>query len=184
MSQSTSLEYEAPCEYHILLTNNLWTFQLLGPVYAIDWCKTWTSGQNRLRNGFRLAIASYTEDYRNRLAVIGLQDERVLLDDEVHEGYPDFVTLAETMHGYPATKLQWQPSSAATFNWATKPASIELLATTGDALRIWDLSYDGEQKPSAYVGGRQTGTGYHLQQRVALSGVSLYAPPSLLLILT
>jgi DDB1- and CUL4-associated factor 7 len=95
------------------------------------------------------------------------------VDDELHEGYSDFVLLAETMHGYPATRLQWQPLTAATFGWGTKPATTELLATTGDALRIWDFSYDGEQKPSNYVGRHSTASGYHLGQRVALSGVSL-----------
>lgn len=138
----------------------------------MDWCKTWAPGQIRPRAAFRLALSSYTEDYRNRLAIIGLQDERSLVDDELHEGYSDFVLLADTMHGYPATRLQWQPLSAATFGWAMKPATTELLATTGDALRIWDFSYDGEQKASNYVGRHPTTAGYHLGQRVALSGVS------------
>lgn len=139
----------------------------------MDWCKTWAPGQIRPRAAFRLALSSYTEDYRNRLAIIGLQDERSLVDDELHEGYSDFVLLAETMHGYPATRLQWQPLTAATFTWAMKPATTELLATTGDALRIWDFSYDGEQKTSSYVGRHGATSGYHLGQRVALSGVSL-----------
>jgi WD repeat-containing protein 68 len=138
----------------------------------MDWCKTWAPGQIRTRAAFRIALGSYTEDYRNRLAIIGLQDERSLVDDEIHEGYSDFVVLAETMHGYPATKLQWQPLSAATFNWAMKSATTELLATTGDALRIWDFSYEGEQKSSNYVGRQFNSSGYHLGQRVALSGVS------------
>lgn len=138
----------------------------------MDWCKTWAPGQIRPRAAFRLALSSYTEDYRNRLAIIGLQDERSLVDDELHEGYSDFVLLAETMHGYPATRLQWQPLAAATFGWGTKPATTELLATTGDALRIWDFSYDGEQKSSNFVGRHATTSGYHLGQRVALSGVS------------
>ncbi|KAF8588625.1 WD40 repeat-like protein [Ramaria rubella] len=153
MSQSTSLQYDAP-----------W------PVYAMDWCKTWAPGQIRPRAAFRIALSSYTEDYRNRLAIVGLQDERSLVDDELHEGHSDFVLLAETMHGYPATQLQWQPLSAASFNWTMKPATTELLATTGDALRIWDFSYDGEQKTSSYVGRHPTTSGYRLGQRVALSG--------------
>jgi len=106
--------------------------------------------------------------------VVGLQDERALVDDEVHEGYPEFGVLAETMHGYPATKLQWQPSSAASFAWSMKSSTTELLATTGDALRIWDLTYDGDQKNTNFVGRHPTSTGYHLAQRVALSGVSLH----------
>lgn len=139
----------------------------------MDWCKTWSQGQTRPRTAFRMAIASYSEDYRNRLAVIGLQDERSLVDDELHgPGYNDFVVLAETVHGYPATRLQWQPSSASAFNWAVKSSATELLATTGDALRIWDFSYDGESKGTSFVGRHQNSPAYSLSQRVALSGVS------------
>lgn len=140
----------------------------------MDWCKTWPQGQNRPRTAFRLALASYSEDYRNRLAIIGLQDERSLVDDELHgPGYNDFVVLAETIHGYPATRLQWQPLSATTYNWAVKSSNTELLATTGDALRIWDFSYEGEQKTTNFVGRHQSSPGYTLSQRVALSGVSI-----------
>ncbi|KAJ2979266.1 hypothetical protein NUW54_g11163 [Trametes sanguinea] len=87
MTQTTSLQYEAP-----------W------PVYALDWCKSAAPGQSlRPRSAFRLGIASLTEDYRNRIAIVGLQDERVLVEDDYTE-YPDFVTLVEAQHGYPATR--------------------------------------------------------------------------------
>ena len=37
----------------------------------------------------------------------GQQDERVPVEDDLEFGeYPDFVTLVEAQHGYPATRIQ------------------------------------------------------------------------------
>ncbi|KAF4567742.1 hypothetical protein EYR40_006747 [Pleurotus pulmonarius] len=155
MTQTTLLQYEAP-----------W------PVQSLDWCKTPSPGQqHRGRSSFRLGIASFLESYNNQIAVVGLQDERVLVEDDYND-YPDFVTLCEASHGYPATSLQWQPASATGHAWSQKSPSTELLATTGDALRVWEYSYDGPSAISSYV-GRQPGSGGHsLQMKVALSGQS------------
>lgn len=143
-----------------------------GPVYALDWCKSPAPGQSlRPRSAFRLGIASLTDDYRNRIAIVGLQDERVLVEDDYTE-YPDFVTLVEAQHGYPATRLQWQPSTANSFAWSQKSANAELLATTGDALRVWEYSSDGTGNVSAYVGRQGSGGGHKLTLKTALSGVS------------
>lgn len=155
MTQAISLQYEAP-----------W------PVYAMDWCKTTAPGQQlRPRSAFRIALGSVTDDYRNRIAVIGLQDERVLVEDD-YADYADFVPLVEATHGYPATSLQWQPSTAASFNWSQKAGMSELLATTGDALRVWEYSADGQSGMSAYVGRPSSGSGHRLSLRAALSGQS------------
>ncbi|KAJ8474529.1 hypothetical protein ONZ51_g7153 [Trametes cubensis] len=155
MTQTTTLQYEAP-----------W------PVYALDWCKSAAPGQSlRPRSAFRLGIASLTEDYRNRIAIVGLQDERVLVEDDYTE-YPDFVTLVEAQHGYPATRLQWQPSTANSFAWSQKASSAELLATTGDALRVWEYSSEGAAAVSAYVGRQVSGGGHKLTLKTALSGQS------------
>ncbi|CDO71955.1 hypothetical protein BN946_scf184940.g102 [Trametes cinnabarina] len=155
MTQTTSLQYEAP-----------W------PVYALDWCKSAAPGQQlRPRSAFRLGIASLTEDYRNRIAIVGLQDERVLVEDDYTE-YPDFVTLVEAQHGYPATRLQWQPSTANSFAWSQKAVNAELLATTGDALRVWEYSSDGSAAVGPYVGRQTSGGGHKLTLKTALSGQS------------
>ena len=144
-----------------------------GPVHSLDWCKTSATGQQlRPRSAFRLGVASFTENYQNQIAVIGLQDERVLVEDDFTD-YPDFVSLCEAYHGYPATSLQWQPSSAQNHSWSQKSASSELLATTGDALRIWE--YNGEAPPtsSTYVGRQPAiSSGHSLTMKTALSGVS------------
>jgi len=153
-----------------------------GPVYALDWCKTAGPGTPRGRSYFRMALASFTEDYRNRISVIGLADERALIDDEQPSGAPDstdFVQLAQTMHGYPATKLQWQPASAAAYGWSSKSAQSELLATSGDCLRVWEYSSDGTVQKDNYVGsGRLLANGHKLAQKIALSGAKQSHPTS------
>lgn len=151
-------------------------YRISGPVYALDWCKTPAPGQQlRPRSAFRLGIGSLTEDSRNRIAIVGLQDERVLVEDD-YTDYADFVTLVEATHGYPATSLQWQPASSASFNWSQKVAVSELLATTGDALKIWEYRQDGPLAMSSYVGRQPSGGGHVLALRSALSGVRLLLP--------
>ncbi|KAJ3518130.1 hypothetical protein NLJ89_g47 [Agrocybe chaxingu] len=121
------------------------------PVHSIDW-------------------SSFLENYQNQIAVVGLQDERVLVEDDFTD-YPDFVTLCEAYHGYPATSLQWQPAAAQSFAWSQKSPSTELLATTGDALRVWEYSGDGPASTSSYVGRQPAASsGHSLTMKTALSG--------------
>ena len=152
----------------------------IGPVYALDWCRTSGLGQQRIRSGFRLALGSFTEDYRNRISIVGLADERYLADSAgfEDEGYAepygpppqsDFVVLAETMHGYPITKIAWEPASTLSQGW--KGSQSELLTSTGDALRIWEYAGEAESKPTQYV-GRSQQTSHRLSQKIALSSVS------------
>lgn len=143
-----------------------------GPVHSLDWCKTSAPGQQlRPRSAFRLGVASFTENYQNQIAVVGLQDERVLVEDDFAD-YPDFVTLCEVYHGYPATSLQWQPASAQNHSWSQKSASTELLATTGDALRIWEYNGDAPPASSTFVGRQPAiSSGHSLTMKTALSGV-------------
>ena len=117
-----------------------------------------------------MGISSFTENYQNHIAVIGLQDERVLVEDDFND-YSDFVTLCEVQHGYPATSLQWQPASATTYSWSQKSLATELLATTGDALRVWEYAGENASGMSNYV-GRPASSGSHtLTLKTALSGV-------------
>ena len=132
----------------------------------MDWCKSPGPGQQlRPRSAFRLGIASFTEDFRNRIAVVGLQDDRVLVEDDYGD-YPDFVTLVEVNHGYPATALHWQPGTASSFAWSQKAPLTELLATTGDSLRVFEYTSDAPIASSSFV-GRQASSGGH---RLAKSG--------------
>ncbi len=69
-------------------------------MHSLDWCKSAAPGQQLWpRSAYRIGIASFTENYNNRIAVIGLQDERVLVEDDYTDQYPDFATLCEAPHG-------------------------------------------------------------------------------------
>ena len=143
-----------------------------GPVYAIDWCKTPAPNQHmRARSSFRLAIGSLMETANNMIGIVGLQDERVLVEDDYAENYPDFVTLCEMHHGYPATSLQWQPASSSSFSWSQKQPGTELLASTSDALKIWEYSNDAALSVASFVGRSPGGSGHRLTQKATLSGV-------------
>ena len=141
-----------------------------GPVHSLDWCKSAAGQQLRPRAAFRLGIASFIENYNNRIAVIGLQDERVLVEDD-YTDYSDFVMLCETTHGYPVTSLQWQPASG--HAWSQNSSTKELLAASGDALRVYEYASDGAAPASNYVGRQPTASGHSLIEKTALAGVSL-----------
>ena len=44
----------------------------------------------------------------------------------------DFIKIAEATHSYPVTRLLWEPPSS-------QKQSTDLLATSGDHLRLWSL---------------------------------------------
>lgn len=46
----------------------------------------------------------------------------------------------------------------------------ELLATAGDALRVWEYAGDGQMQGTGYVGSKPTG-GHRLTLKSTLSGV-------------
>jgi WD repeat-containing protein 68 len=51
--------------------------------------------------------------------------------------YADIQTVCEFSHPYPATKIKWSPDTSQCVN------PRELIATSGDYLRIWDVQDDG-----------------------------------------
>jgi WD repeat-containing protein 68 len=157
------------------------------PIYALDWSEPQVQ---RPRTSFRLAIGSFVEDFRNRISIIGLIDDRCLLEDEmgpytnsVTNGYSspaptaqDFTVLAEATHGYPASKIAWQPIKAYQLNGGMNERGEprELLASTSDGLRIWEYVIQDASTHGSYIGKAVTpapGTG-RLTQRVSLTGVN------------
>lgn len=76
------------------------------------------------RGAFRLALGSFVEEYNNRVQI-------VQLDDDLQA----FVKRGEFDHPYPTTKIMFIPDRQ-----ATRP---DLLATTGDYLRVWRINDDG-----------------------------------------
>ena len=86
-------------------------------IYAM----AWSSREDR---PFRLAIGSFIEEYANKVEIIQLNDKTT-----------EFESRGVFDHPYPATKTMWFPGSAAT--------NPDLLATSGDYMRLWDVKETG-----------------------------------------
>ncbi|KAI9843954.1 MAG: hypothetical protein M1837_005995 [Sclerophora amabilis] len=106
------------------------------PIYAFDWCK-WPVQQSGGNSGAgKVAIGSYLEDGHNFIQIL---DTKVLPQANPEPNSPatsslgvDFVKTAEATHSFPVTRLLWEPPSS-------QKQSTDLLATSGDHLRLWSL---------------------------------------------
>ncbi|KIM32051.1 hypothetical protein M408DRAFT_64009 [Serendipita vermifera MAFF 305830] len=178
--QASLLQYEAPY-----------------PVHALDWSEPQA---HRVGTSFRIATGSFTEDMKNRISVIGLLDERSLWEEELDPSLnnansggggnynqnsssstQDFVCLAEAHHGYPATKVGWQPVSAHKLNGSYDGGMPrELLASTADGLRIWEYSQNSEASiGNQYAKSTPSPLSGRLQQRVILTGTKGQSGPQM-----
>ncbi|KAM7191893.1 WD40-repeat-containing domain protein [Rhypophila sp. PSN 637] len=103
-------------------------------LYAFDWCKWQPQG-----NGAgKVAIGSYLEDGHNFIQILDTQLNPTPPDVFVPGGPKytmDFTRIAEATHSYPVTRLLWEPPSS-------QKQSTDLLATSGDHLRLWSLPSD------------------------------------------
>eukprot|EP00794_Sanderia_malayensis_P006355 gene6355-7083_t len=73
---------------------------------------------------FRLALGSFVEEYSNKVQIVQLNEES-----------GDFVTRATFDHPYPTTKIIWIPDSKGNYP--------DLVATSGDYLRVWRVGSEG-----------------------------------------
>ena len=87
--------------------------------------------QVRSDKRFRLAVGSFVEEYSNKVEIITLDDE-----NGAFPAQPDF----SFTHPYPCTKIMFIPDKECT--------KEDLIATTGDYLRIWNIREDGVQLSS------------------------------------
>ncbi|KAL4885558.1 WD40-repeat-containing domain protein [Aspergillus karnatakaensis] len=113
------------------------------PIYAVDWCK-WPVSGNAGSFGGKIALGSYLEDHHNYIQIL-----------DTHLAYPDpdtpdaaagelkleYVKTAEATHSYPVTRILWEPPSS-------QKQSTDLLATSGDHLRLWSLPNSQSQHTS------------------------------------
>ncbi|KAL8871742.1 MAG: hypothetical protein Q9174_002491 [Haloplaca sp. 1 TL-2023] len=102
-------------------------------VYAFDWCKWPVQSENGGAAG-KMAIGSYVEDGHNFIQILDTQ--AVLEQDDTSDDAPEygleFIKTAEATHSYPVTRILWEPASS-------QKQSTDLLATSGDHLRLWSL---------------------------------------------
>ena len=107
------------------------------PIYALDWCK-WPPRQQQ--NG-KVAIGSHLEDSHNYIQILDVTpiqsgDDGPYADRPLH-----FTKTAEATHSYPVTRILWEPPSS-------NKQSTDLLATSGDHLRLWSLPSDPQSQLS------------------------------------
>ncbi|TIB63429.1 hypothetical protein E3P78_01781 [Wallemia ichthyophaga] len=111
------------------------------PVSALAWANE--RGGSSLP---RLALGSYVEDYSNQLQVIGLSSSLPLSEPDVPptgvDG-GDFNILAQAHHGYPPTKVAWEPISK---------RRNELIASTSDVLKLWEFNEFNQSNQSNFNG--------------------------------
>ncbi|KAL8649602.1 MAG: hypothetical protein Q9226_005511 [Calogaya cf. arnoldii] len=104
------------------------------PVYAFDWCKWPVQSQSTGEPAGKMAIGSYVEDGHNFIQILDTQ--AALEPDDTSDDAPqyglEFVKTAEATHSYPVTRILWEPASS-------QKQSTDLLATSGDHLRLWSL---------------------------------------------
>ena len=89
--------------------------------YNADWVIYALGFSWRETTDFRLALGSLKEDLSNEIQIIKLSDSP----------NEDFKCTTKFAHSFPATKLLWIPDKSA--------SHPDLLATTSDFLRIWQV---------------------------------------------
>ncbi|KAI4252387.1 MAG: hypothetical protein LQ352_004323 [Teloschistes flavicans] len=123
------------------------------PVYAFDWCKWPLPSQNSGDAAGKMAIGSFVEDGHNFIQIL---DTHVTLEendmsDEGPQFGLGFVKTAEATHSYPVTRILWEPASS-------QKQSTDLLATSGDHLRLWSLPSQPAYNHSNSISRSSTGS--------------------------
>ena len=97
-------------------------------VYGMGWSV-------RKDHSFRLALGSFVEDYANQVDIIELVQDPTT-DDWKFEKTSSFE------HPYPTTKIMWRPDE--------QGVEKDQLATTGDYLRLWDMTAEGAKEKAVF----------------------------------
>ncbi|KAL6712663.1 hypothetical protein ACN47E_000540 [Coniothyrium glycines] len=99
-------------------------------IYAYDWCKWNVPGGN---SAGKMAIGSYLEDNHNFIRIV---DTQIAPQDTSAPGATpyglEYNAIAEATCSFPVTRILWEPPSS-------QKQSTDLLATSGDHLRLWSL---------------------------------------------
>jgi DDB1- and CUL4-associated factor 7 len=100
----------------------IYTYEAPWTVYSMSW-------RNSPEGRFQIALGSFIEEYANQFHIVQLKRDE--------DG--TFVKLSQFDHPYPATKVSWAPAKLALGASSTK---VDLLATSGDYLRLWNVAPD------------------------------------------
>jgi len=95
----------------------IYTYQAPWNLYSCGW----SYREDQL---FRLAVGSFLEEYANKVSVVQLNEES-----------GKFHVKHTFDHPYPTTKVMFLPSK--------NTALPDMIATTGDYLRLWNVAESG-----------------------------------------
>mmetsp|Transcript_31229 Transcript_31229/g.47849 ORF Transcript_31229/g.47849 Transcript_31229/m.47849 type:complete len:385 (+) Transcript_31229:153-1307(+) len=120
--------------------------------YKAPWTAFSMAWSHRIESNsqFRLAVGSFVEQYSNAVQIIKKMPlskaEEAAMVQAQSSGMTDTAGIAdpdsllykacEFDHPYPCTKILWSPDNGGR-------SSKDLLATTGDYLRVWSVTDDG-----------------------------------------
>jgi DDB1- and CUL4-associated factor 7 len=100
------------------------------PTYAYDWCKWPVMGGG---GAGKMAVGSYLEDPHNFIQILDTHITPQEVNSPGGASYGlEYTKVAEATCAYPVTRILWEPPSA-------QKQSTDLLATSGDHLRLWSL---------------------------------------------
>ena len=94
--------------------------------YDTDWLIYAMGFSYNTAHGFRIALGSFIEDLQNKVEILAISDE----------AGGSLEKRAEFVHNYPPTKIMWIPDREGTYP--------DLLISSGDHLRIWNVSEQNE----------------------------------------
>lgn len=174
MSLPPLLQYDAPCELRCLQEfDDRFRANTIDALYGLAF-------SNSPLNPLRTALTSYSAGPSNKLSVI----DTVNQSSSSSSGSSNFQQQASHGLVFPATKVGWEPAESVIHAGREEEGGRgELLATTGDVLRIWEVGLDwSEERGRGYVGrgngyaqgqGKGQAQGHALSTRSVLTNVSL-----------
>lgn len=128
----------------------IYTYKAPWTVFSLAW-----SNRIEQNSQFRLAIGSYIEQYNNTVQILKTKYQL----DQPDAEYPTMhiYSACEIEHPYPCTKILWNPEgkNASGTGAANNFGGRDLLATTGDYLRLWSVGDDPTSDDGALAHKRE-----------------------------
>lgn len=170
MASSSLLQYEASREALSVSCEHVADGTV--PLYGIGF-------SHNPQHPHRIATTSVLTGPSNKLLVVDAHPDGGGGSPFAPRHVPEFESLAQASLAFPATKVGFEPQASAVAAGQEEDGGRgELLATTGDMLRLWELAPTwNDNGGGGYVGRGQNGwndgrNSYALQTRSVLTNVS------------
>lgn len=128
-------------ESHLRSENSV-TYDSPYPLYATAFSSS--SSSSRSPHHHRIAIGSFIEEYNNRVDILSFDEETLTLKPNPNLSFE---------HPYPPTKLMFHPNPSAS---AAARKSSDLLASSGDYLRLWEIRDNNSIEPLSVLNNAKT----------------------------